>query len=237
MAADAGDAATGAFETLTHAERLRRTTRRAARSIWFPLLVFGAVTAGSAAFCTNDPAFGTSPNALNVYWVIAGPSAYLGCLWFYRRRERAAKLRERLEVQRVGAILRHRHVDVADGSVDGREDALGNFHQNAHVLRLHQMLVLRAAVAKVIAELDPLRHSIAKPDQAINYPFFRVVEPVRTTAIEVLHLMRGIPLNRKFGVRNGARLRGEIYRAQTPGQVVEVVDRFFESELQPATAG
>lgn len=33
------------------------------------------------------------------------------------------------------------------------------------------------------------------------------------------------------GVRNGARLRGEIYRAREPAQILDLVDRFFECEL------
>ncbi len=38
------------------------------------------------------------------------------------------------------------------------------------------------------------------------------------------------------GVRNGARLRSEIYHAQKPAEILELVDRFFESELSGAVA-
>ena len=36
------------------------------------------------------------------------------------------------------------------------------------------------------------------------------------------------------GVRNGARLRAEIYRKTEPGQILELVDAFFDAELEPA---
>lgn len=36
------------------------------------------------------------------------------------------------------------------------------------------------------------------------------------------------------GVRNGARLRAEIYRQQQPAGILETVDRFFHQELVPA---
>jgi nifR3 family TIM-barrel protein len=38
------------------------------------------------------------------------------------------------------------------------------------------------------------------------------------------------------GVRNGARLRGEIYRAQEAGQIAELVDAFFQREMEPVPA-
>ncbi len=38
------------------------------------------------------------------------------------------------------------------------------------------------------------------------------------------------------GVRNGSKLRGAVYHAQTAEQVLDCVDRFFEAELSPAAA-
>jgi nifR3 family TIM-barrel protein len=38
------------------------------------------------------------------------------------------------------------------------------------------------------------------------------------------------------GVRNGARLRGEIHRAQEAARIVELVDAFFQQELAPRAA-
>jgi hypothetical protein len=38
------------------------------------------------------------------------------------------------------------------------------------------------------------------------------------------------------GVRNGARLRGEIYRAQEPCRIAELVDAFFQREMEPLPA-
>jgi tRNA-dihydrouridine synthase B len=39
------------------------------------------------------------------------------------------------------------------------------------------------------------------------------------------------------GVRNGARLRGEIYRAQQGPEILEMVDEFFSRQLESALAG
>jgi tRNA-dihydrouridine synthase len=39
------------------------------------------------------------------------------------------------------------------------------------------------------------------------------------------------------GVRNGARLRGEIYRVQEGPRILEMVDEFFDRELESALAG
>src|SRR5437870_10334168 len=39
------------------------------------------------------------------------------------------------------------------------------------------------------------------------------------------------------GVRNGSKLRGEIYRAQEGPQILEMVDEFFSRELEAALAG
>jgi nifR3 family TIM-barrel protein len=38
------------------------------------------------------------------------------------------------------------------------------------------------------------------------------------------------------GVRNGARLRGEIHRAQEAARIIELVDAFFQQELAPRAA-
>jgi nifR3 family TIM-barrel protein len=38
------------------------------------------------------------------------------------------------------------------------------------------------------------------------------------------------------GVRNGARLRAEIYHAQQPAQILDLVDSFFRQELAPTAA-
>jgi tRNA-dihydrouridine synthase B len=39
------------------------------------------------------------------------------------------------------------------------------------------------------------------------------------------------------GVRNGSKLRGEIYRAHEGGQILDMVDEFFSRELEAALAG
>ncbi len=37
------------------------------------------------------------------------------------------------------------------------------------------------------------------------------------------------------GVRNGSKLRAEIYKATEAGQILDQVDAFFQRELEPAT--
>jgi tRNA-dihydrouridine synthase len=39
------------------------------------------------------------------------------------------------------------------------------------------------------------------------------------------------------GVRNGARLRGDIYRVQEGPRILEMVDEFFHHQLESALAG
>jgi hypothetical protein len=72
-----------AVDILRETELFRRRTRSARRSIWFPLVVLGALAMGSAALCSEDPIGGT---ASSVYWVVAGALAYPTVYLFYRRR-------------------------------------------------------------------------------------------------------------------------------------------------------
>src|ERR1700692_2780318 len=71
------------------------------------------------------------------------------------------QLLERCEIGVVGAALRHRQVEEIDGSLHPRHDAVDDLDHDAGVLRLHHVLVGRAAVAQVIAELDLARHRVA----------------------------------------------------------------------------
>ncbi len=151
MTSEAPDAA-GAFEALSHAERLRRTTRRAARSIWFPLVLFGAATWGSAVVCTNDPYFGRSTNALNLYWLVAGPAAYLGSLWFYRRRERAVGVGEHpLPFVAAGLVLLLFTVSFVSIKQDGQGGATltGFFRPGGYLDTLPAFAI--AAVVAIVA--------------------------------------------------------------------------------------
>jgi tRNA-dihydrouridine synthase len=38
------------------------------------------------------------------------------------------------------------------------------------------------------------------------------------------------------GIRNGSRLRAEVYHAHEPGEILDRVDAFFASEVEPALA-
>jgi hypothetical protein len=73
----------GAGTMLAEADALRSRTRRARRSTWFPLVLFGTLTVLSAAFCSNDPISAGDSR----YWLLAGPLGYLAVYGFSRWRE------------------------------------------------------------------------------------------------------------------------------------------------------
>jgi len=72
-----------AIVILRDTESLRRRTRTARRSIWFPLVLLGGLVMGSAVVCSDDPIGG---GASGVYWAIAGALAYPATYLFYRWR-------------------------------------------------------------------------------------------------------------------------------------------------------
>jgi hypothetical protein len=59
-----------------------------------------------------------------------------------------------LEVGIVSTVLRHRQVEIVDRAPDPGADRIDHLHHQTGMLGLDQMLVGRAAVAEVIAELD-----------------------------------------------------------------------------------
>jgi hypothetical protein len=68
---------------------------------------------------------------------------------------------ERREIRVVGAVFGYRHVEILDRALDAGADGVRHLDHEAHVFRLHKMLVSRTAVAEVIAELDRGRHGVA----------------------------------------------------------------------------
>src|SRR5690349_22138942 len=62
----------------------------------------------------------------------------------------------------VGALLRHRDMEEVDRPLGGGSDAFQHLDQDGGVLRLHEVLVGRRAVAEVVAQLDARRHRLAE---------------------------------------------------------------------------
>ena len=71
-----------AAETLEKIDGVRRQTRADLRAFWFPLVVFGSLTLGSAAVV---PAAGG--DAVGLYWAIAGPAGGVATGWYYYRHQ------------------------------------------------------------------------------------------------------------------------------------------------------
>jgi len=69
---------------------------------------------------------------------------------------------ERCEIGVVGARFRHRQVEELDRSPHPGRDRIDDLD---HVLRLDHVIVSRAAVAQVVAELDRRRHAVTDRDQ------------------------------------------------------------------------
>jgi hypothetical protein len=70
-----------ALDVLARTEFVRRRTRAALRSTWFPPIVFGMLTLLSA------PLYEVSATAVLLYWVVAGPVGFGMVLHHYRQRE------------------------------------------------------------------------------------------------------------------------------------------------------
>ena len=75
---------------------------------------------------------------------------------------------ERAEKRLVAALPRHRHVDEPDRARDRAGNAVGHLHADPEIARLHHVLVLRAAVAQVITEIDVARHHVADGAERIE---------------------------------------------------------------------
>jgi hypothetical protein len=75
---------TEAHEILRSTRRLRRGIRAQSRSVWFPLVLFGALVLASGAVCSNDPG---STRLNTLYWLVAAPLGYLAVYGYYRWRE------------------------------------------------------------------------------------------------------------------------------------------------------
>jgi len=74
---------TDASDLIQRTERARRRTRSILRAGWFPLILFGALTIGSASVAEAAPG-----RVLGLYWLVGAPLATLvTALWYWRREE------------------------------------------------------------------------------------------------------------------------------------------------------
>src|SRR6201993_1677168 len=72
-----------------------------------------------------------------------------------------AQIVERREIAVIGAALCHRHMEELDRALDLAANGFGHLDHEGRVFWLYALLVGRAAVAEMVAELDPGRHRIA----------------------------------------------------------------------------
>lgn len=70
--------------TIDEIDALRRDTRRALRSFWFPLVLFGALTLVGGIACLMGDG-----GAIGIYWAVAGPAGGIATGVHYARREAA----------------------------------------------------------------------------------------------------------------------------------------------------
>ena len=78
-------------------------------------------------------------------------------------------------IGRVSAVLRHRQMQEVQPPVEVVDQPVGDLHQDAGVLRHHQMGVARGAIAEVIAEFDISRHRVSQTREfGGNVGFVRV---------------------------------------------------------------
>ena len=108
---------------------------------------------------------------------------------------------QRREIGVVGARLHHRHVEELDRPLDARGDGVGDLDHDAHVLRQHHVLVGRAAVAQVIAELDAGRHRVADLHQHVDRLGAEIDRPRLVIAFPGQHLLADVPLHGDAVVR------------------------------------
>src|SRR2546421_11861479 len=100
-----------AAEWLSTAERAKRRARAASRRAWFPLVVFGLITIGSAPFYREAAQstagvsytdisgafvggyFVSSPRVLSLYWMLATVVSYLATISYFRWRDARSGVR------------------------------------------------------------------------------------------------------------------------------------------------
>ena len=87
---------------------------------------------------------------------------------------------------------------------DAGNDGVGHLDQDAGVLGLHQMLVGRAAVAQVVAELDAGRHRVADGGEHVDGLGAEVDRALVVVALPGQHFLAHVPLQSDAVVGHGA---------------------------------
>ena len=119
-----------------------------------------------------------------------------------RRSLPQSEVGERREIGGIAPVLRHRHVDILHGPADRARNSVGDFDADPQILRLNEVLVLRAAVAEVVAEVDVGRHHVADVAQRIEDALPMVFLDA-VIALPHQHLDADIPLVSDLVVRQG----------------------------------
>jgi hypothetical protein len=81
---------------------------------------------------------------------------------------------------------------------NGIADAVHDPDEDRHVLGLHEMLVLRRAVAEVVAQFDRLGHRIAEPPERGEDLRLVFGGSLGEVILEDQHLLADIPLDRQI---------------------------------------
>jgi len=96
-------------------------------------------------------------------------------------------------------------VQEIDASRDAGEDRGGDLGQDGGVFRHHQVLVGRAAVAEVIAELHAVGDGAAQPAEEGGDPLLVIGGTRREVAFEEEHLLADVPLDGQIVVGHAGR--------------------------------
>ena len=104
---------------------------------------------------------------------------------------------KRRVVGRVVQMFRRGDVDELEGPLQAGEDAVGHLHRVGQVRRHHHVLVVRRAVAEVVAELRRLRHGVAEAGQHAGDVLPVARRAVREIPLPRQHLLADVPLDRQ----------------------------------------
>src|SRR5947207_10801328 len=102
---------------------------------------------------------------------------------------------ERREKRVVRAVLWHRHMKILDRTAHAGADGVRHLDHDPHVLWLDEMLIGRAAIAEVIAELHCTWHRIADAGQDIERLGAEIDRARLVIAFPGQYLLADIPLD------------------------------------------
>src|SRR5436305_433908 len=102
---------------------------------------------------------------------------------------------ERREKRVVRAVLWHRHMKILDRAAHAGADGVRHLDHDPHVLWLDEMLIGRAAIAEVIAELHCTWHRVADAGQYIERLRAEIDRPRLVIAFPGQYLLAHTPLD------------------------------------------